>query len=168
MKAKSIFGGSALSLLLALLSGCSYLFRSGVSGTYPETGKPLLGYVQSTNEDLGGRLLLGSAEKEECQGIYEVAQDGTSIMGLVLRKQIYRGAIYCLDGRTGEFELVSETKGRSGTLTGTVGGQAFQAVMIEPLGKRCGDDDCRWGIKWTYESEIEQQKIYSKVEAESK
>jgi hypothetical protein len=164
MKWRASIAITGVVLSALTLAGCSYLFRSGVAGTYTSTGYPLLGYVTSRNEQAGGTLSLGSAEKQECEGRYEVSRKGTSILGLSIRDQVYRGRIYCLDGRVGTFELVSAKKGRTGVIAGEIGGQKFRAKLIEPIGKECGDDDCRWGVRWTYENEREQMKIYQSVE----
>ncbi|WP_457587027.1 hypothetical protein [Ensifer canadensis] len=150
------------------LAGCSYFFKCGVEGSFTETGRPLLGYVTSRNEKVRGTLDLGSAEKQECKGRYEVAQEGTSILGLSIKDQVYRGQIYCLDGRVGHFELVSAKKGRTGSIKGEIGGKAFQADLVEQRGEECDNDECRWGVKWTYESERRDLQTYTRIEVEHK
>ncbi|HEV7318348.1 MAG TPA: hypothetical protein VGO04_07040 [Ensifer sp.] len=158
----------ALVASASTLTGCSYLFKSGVEGSFTETGRPLVGYVMSRNEKERGTLNLGSAEKQECKGRYEVSQAGTSVLGLSIKDQVYKGQIYCLDGRVGHFELVSAKKGRTGSIAGEIGGKTFRADLIEQSGNECENDECRRGVKWTYESERRDLHTYIKVEVEHK
>lgn len=159
---------ASLPVATVLLASCSYLFQSGVQGTYLSTNRPILGYVSSGDERKFGEVSLGSVEKMECQGEYRVSRKGTSILGLSITEQLYKGDIFCLDGRVGSFEFISPTKGRTGVISGDIGGEIFWASLIEPVGENCGGQYCRWGIKWTYEREREQRAILNKVREENK
>ncbi len=154
---------SALPMLL--LSGCSYLFHGGVKGSYLSNSRSFVGYVTSRAERQYGEISIGTAEKMECQGRYEVSQKGLSVLGLALKKRIYEGEIFCLDGRAGSFELASRSKGETGTIHGTIGGEEFKAKLYRSVGKDCYDDYCRWGVKWTYERERENRAALEKVKA---
>lgn len=154
--------GVALATLAA--SGCSYLFRNGVSGAYSASGRPIVGFVQSGYPPELGRLSIGSREKEECTGEYTVTRKGVSVMGVALRDRIYRGKIYCLDGRQGEFEFVSPNKGQGGTMTGQIAGQDFSLRLVKPLeAESCHQDRCRWGIDWSEENQLSNGETYRKV-----
>jgi hypothetical protein len=151
------------------LAGCSYLFIGGVEGSYTATGAPLLGKVISRDAQTGeGTLEIGSAEKQQCKGRYSVSQVKTNRWRLETGERTYRGRIYCLDGRAGEFDLVSTDKGRTGSITGEINGEAFQVDLIEPKKSECDTDECRWGLKWTYENERRDSTTYYKVEQEHK
>lgn len=150
------------------LPSCSYHFMTGVEGSYTATGTPLLGKVISGYEPAGGTLEIGSAEKQQCRGEYRVSEIKTNRWKLETGERIYRGRIYCLDGRAGEFELVSSDKGRTGLITGEIGGQAFQVNLKERQDSDCNSDECRWGLKWTYENERSDSQIYWKVENDHK
>ncbi|QIO76653.1 hypothetical protein ELH99_32475 (plasmid) [Rhizobium leguminosarum] len=148
------------------LAGCYYLFISGVEGSYTAKGTPLLGEVTSRDEQTGGTLEIGSAEKQQCKGRYSVSQVKTNRWRLETGERTYRGRIYCLDGRAGEFDLISADKGRTGSITGEINGEAFQLNLIEPKKSECTTDECRWGLKWTYENERRDSTTYYKVEQE--
>lgn len=150
------------------LTGCYYLFMTGVEGSYAATGAPLLGKVTSRDEQTGGTLEIGSAEKQQCKGWYRLSQVKTNRWKLETGERTYRGRIYCLDGRAGEFDLISADKGRTGSIIGEINGEAFQVNLIEQKRSECSTDECRWGLKWTYENEQNDSKIYYKVEEEHK
>lgn len=160
--------GSVMVMCFAL-TGCSYLFMSGVEGSFTATGVPILGKVISTDQQTGaGTLEIGSAEKQQCQGRYSVSQVKTNRWRLETGERTYRGRIYCLDGRAGEFDLVSTNKGRTGSITGEINREAFQVDLTEPKKSDCDTDECRWGLKWTYENERRDSTTYYKVEQEHK
>ncbi|NKL02804.1 hypothetical protein GFM02_32355 [Rhizobium leguminosarum bv. viciae] len=162
------FTVTGLGMVLCFpLAGCSYHFMSGVEGSYTATGTPLLGMVSSNDEQAGGTLEIGSAEKQQCKGWYSLSQLKTNRWKLETERT-YRGQIYCLDGRAGEFDLISADKGRTGSFIGEVNGEAFQVNLIEPKNSKCETDECRWGLKWTYEYPDRNTKTYQKVAAEHK
>ncbi|CDZ65121.1 Hypothetical protein NGAL_HAMBI2605_33880 [Neorhizobium galegae bv. orientalis] len=156
---------AALGVSVLMLAGCSFIFVNGVEGAYTATGKPLIGKVSAHNEP-GGTLALGSSDKQECQGRYKELRSGISVLGLQVKNATYKGRLYCLDGRTGSFELISAPHGRTGSITGEIGGEAFRLALIEPKKARCDNDECRWGLKWTYGNELRDMRTYNKVEAE--
>ncbi|AOF91850.1 hypothetical protein [Sinorhizobium sp. RAC02] len=168
MARRGILSITAVAAGASMLAGCSYLFVSGVEGAYTATGFPLHGQVSSRDEREGGTLRIGSVWKQECEGEYVVSVEGASMFGVSMKDRIYRGQIYCLDGRVGRFELVSARKGRTGSIKGEIGGDAFQLRLIQPKREKCDNDECRWGLKWTYENERRDMQAYRKVEAEHK
>jgi hypothetical protein len=154
----------SLAILAVSLNGCSYLFGAGVSGSFLGTNRPILGYVRSGNEAEGGVISFGSVAKQECRGHYKVADNGISFLGASIRQRKFLGEIYCLDGRTGNFQFISSDKGRNGIVTGSVGGEAFEIKVQTNSKEGCGDDKCFWGINWTHENEIQDLKRYQEVE----
>jgi hypothetical protein len=159
---------ASLPVAAILLASCSYHFTSGVQGTFSSTNRPILGYVSSGDERKFGEVSLGSVENMECQGEYRVSREGISILGLSIKDRVYKGDIFCLDGRVGSLEFISPTKGRTGAISGHIGGETFRANLIESIGEDCGNDYCRWGIKWTYERQREQRAILNKVRDQNK
>ncbi|ULR45603.1 hypothetical protein [Rhizobium sp. K102] len=169
LRALRPFTVTALAVAMCFaLPSCSYLFTTGVEGSYTATGTPLLGLVASQDERTGGSLTIGSAEKQQCRGEYRVSEIKTNRWKLETGERIYRGRIYCLDGRAGEFKLVSSDKGRTGSITGEIDGQAFQVNLKEWRESDCNSGECRWGLKWTYENERSNSQIYWKVENDHK
>lgn len=150
------------------LAGCSYLFVRGVEGSYLATGTPVLGKVTASNESerMGGSIEIGSAEAQQCKGRYSVSQVKTNFWKLETGERTYRGKIYCLDGRAGAFELISKDKGKTGSITGEINGEAFQLDMFESKSRKCMTEECRWGLKWTYEKERDDMRTYYRVATE--
>ncbi|MFS2179016.1 hypothetical protein ACVITL_002540 [Rhizobium pisi] len=136
------------------LTGCYYLFMSGVEGSYSATGAPLLGRVTSRDEQTGGTLEIGSAEKQQCKGWYRLSQVKTNRWKLETGERTYQGRIYCVDGREGEIEFTSADRGRTGSISGKISGEAFQVNLIKPKKSHCDTEECRWGFKWTNENEL--------------
>lgn len=159
--------GSAVAMGFTL-AGCSYLFVRGVEGSYLATGTPVLGKVIASNESeqMGGTIEIGSAERQQCKGRYSVSQVKTNFWKLETDERTYRGKIYCLDGRAGAFELISKDKGKTGSITGEINGEAFQLDMFESKSRECMTDECRWGLKWTYEKERDDMRTYYRVVTE--
>jgi hypothetical protein len=149
------------------LSGCSYFFVRGAEGSYLATGTPVLGKVTARNESeqTGGSIEIGSAEKQQCKGRYRVSQVKTNFWKLETGERIYRGKIYCLDGRVGAFELISKDKGKTGSITGEINGEAFQLDVYESKSRGCRMDEC-WGLKWTYEKQRDNIRTYYRVATE--
>lgn len=150
------------------LAGCSYNFVRGVEGSYLATGTPVLGKVTAHNESeqMGGTIEIGSAKSQQCRGRYSVSEVKTNFWKLETGERIYHGKIYCLDGRTGAFELISKDKGKTGSITGEINGEAFQLDVYESKSRGCMTDECRWGLKWTYEKERENMRTYYRVVTE--
>jgi hypothetical protein len=153
-KSMKTAGFAALAaIILIFVSGCSYHFSARVSGVFLPSQRPILGYARSGNEREGGQLLLGSLEKQECKGSYELSSKGISVFGVALKDQRYGGTIYCLDGRTGKFEYVSETKGKTGVVTGKIGNENFTVKISGASGLNCdGDQYCIYGVRWSHEN----------------
>ncbi len=149
------------------LAGCSYLFVRGAEGSYLATGTPVLGKVTASNESeqMGGTIEIGSAESQQCRGRYSVSEVKTNFWKLETGERIYRGKIYCLDGRAGAFELISKDKGKTGSITGEINGEAFQLDVYESKSRECRMDEC-WGLKWTYEKERDNMRTYYRVATE--
>jgi hypothetical protein len=161
---KTVSFAALTAIILPFISGCSYYFGARVSGVFLPSQKPILGYVRSGNEREGGLLLLGSLEKQDCEGSYKLSSKGITVFGVALKVQRYGGTIYCLDGRTGDFEYVSETKGRTGLVTGKIGNEMFSVKISDASGLGCnGDEFCIFGVRWSYEKEREDQSTYNKV-----
>lgn len=156
---------ASFALPMLLLSGCSYLFHGGVKGSYLSNNRSFVGYVSSKAEREYGEISIGTVDKMECQGEYNVSQKGLSVLGLALKKRIYKGEIFCFDGRAGSFELASRSKGETGTIHGTIGAEEFRAKLFQPIAKDCYDQYCRWGVRWTYERERENRAALEKVKA---
>ena len=142
------------------ISGCSYHYSQAFEGYFVESGRQIVGYVES-GFAYSGSFGLGTLERQECEGNFEVSKVGKTLFGIRLTNTVLDGHIACLDGRFGNVHLVSQGQGRSGQMS-EVGGEAFQATMIVGDGN-CFDGHCGSGPHWTYENDMKDAEIYCKV-----
>jgi hypothetical protein len=135
-----------VGLLGSVLLGCigDRFAGAGFSGTYEQSALPLYGIIQfKTGSVESGGFSLGSPQKEECQGDFLAAS----------QRGVFNGKLYCLDGRSGEFEFVSDWPVRgepSGEVTGRVGSDRFRAKIADGKKKCEGGHLCQFGITWEY------------------
>jgi hypothetical protein len=117
---------------------------AGFNGTYEKSALPLYDIIQfQTGSVERGGFSLGSSQKEECQGDFRAAS----------LKGVFRGKLYCLDGRSGEFEFVSAWPARGepvGEVTGRVGSDRFRAKISNGKKKCDGGHLCQFGVTWEY------------------
>jgi hypothetical protein len=149
-------GRIAVVFVCAGLSGCSYLFHREVKGTLNYNGSPVVGYINYFSSDhKNGDISLGTVQREDCRGIFKVAKEELSLFGFAFGERIYKGQMYCLDGRVGEIEFISkppEADGKSGVLRGKIGNDTFTVEILKD-GNLCDATRCKYGPDWSGPSE---------------
>lgn len=147
-----------LAMSLSSCIGDSF-FSAGFIGAYDKSSRPLFGEIQfGTGSVEYGRLSLGSASREECRGEFRVVRRPSSFFGISGRAGVFRGKLYCLDGRSGEFEFTSAwpVQGDAdGVVTGKVGADRFRAelsagkqVASSTRKNACYGNLCQFGVSW--------------------